>query len=128
MNVGSAGLKLKRVQRKVTKYNQEYMLDGYHYVGMESALNRYCGQAISDHCCWVYAQRSTYKGFSGLPDQLDIVARVVSYDEEMFIIEVMREVYINALPNPKISIAFTGERDEEKKEIRVSKITGLYIG
>ena len=36
----ASGVRIVSIPRRVTKKNEEYKLDGYHYVGMEEALRK----------------------------------------------------------------------------------------
>lgn len=124
----ASGVRIVSIPRRVTKKNEEYKLDGYHYVGMEEALRKYTHPRFADQCCWVYMQRDSANQNNPLPDALSIVGKVINYDEEQFTVELYRNDWYNTLPNPEISIAFTGHRDVENKAIEVCSITGLYLG
>lgn len=122
------GVRIVTIPRKITKENEKYALDGYSYVGMELALRKYTDPRLSDQCCWVYEQRTSYKGYEELPDPLSIVGRVVTYDEKSFTVEIFRPEFYEALSYPLISISSICERDEENKTMNVKEVTGIYVG
>lgn len=122
----NSGVRVVKIPRKVTKSNEEYMLDGYHYLGMEEALRKYTHPRLANQACWVYMQRVDPNAI--IPEPATIVGKVIDNDDEWFMVELSNIMYYNALPNPKISIAFLGEKNREEKTIRVETITGLYLG
>lgn len=124
----ASGPRIVKIPRKVTKKNEEYMLDGYHYQGMNIALQKYCNPKFADQCCWLYEQRTAYKGYEGPPDALSIVGKIIDYDDEYFTVEIFKNSYFDMLPNPRVSISCIGTRDEETKTIIVDTITGIYVG
>ena len=124
----ASGVRIVSVPRRVTKKNEEYKLDGYHYIGMEEALRKYTHPRFADQCCWVYTQRDSKDQNSLIPDALSIAGKVINYDDEQFTIEVYKTAWFDSLPKPEISIACTGYRDPETKTIKVEAVTGLYVG
>ena len=123
-----SGVRIASIPRKVTKRNMEYMLDGYHYEGMEEALKKYVDDRCAEQCCWVYEQRTAYKGYSEPPDILQIVGKVITYDDESFMVEISRPDWFDILPSPRVSISYVGERDPETMTIRVKKVISLHVG